>query len=156
MENTETILEGHSDQEKGAYLSAIASIATADREATDEELENLAALCSAAGVSQQQTQAVLNSARDLSGGELSSHLDILKNSELKYSLVADLISFAKSDSNYSEAEQQSVQKISSYLGLNKDQFSVLDQFANQTANSEVTPEAVQSPNFLSSLGLQDK
>ncbi len=33
MEQTVTVLDGYNDMEKGAYLGAIASIATADRSA---------------------------------------------------------------------------------------------------------------------------
>jgi len=135
MENNQTILAGHSDEEKGAYLGAIASIATADRQASEEELENLAELCDAAQI---------------------NCLNILKNSDLKYSLVTDLIAFAKADSDYSEAEQQQVQKIAQYLGVNQQQFSLLDQFTNKAASAQVTPEQAKQPGFLSSLGLDDK
>ncbi len=59
MLNQEQILEGHSDIEKGAYLGAIASIATADRQATKEEEEYIEALCDAANISPTQKEAVL-------------------------------------------------------------------------------------------------
>ena len=36
MEQNETILSGYSDTEKGAYLGAIASLATADRQASGQ------------------------------------------------------------------------------------------------------------------------
>ena len=48
MQETVTILEGYSDNEKGAYLGAIASIATADRQASEEELSYLQALSESA------------------------------------------------------------------------------------------------------------
>src|SRR3954465_3955217 len=104
MENKETLLVGHTDQEKGAYLGAIASIATADRQASQEELDSIAELCDAAQITDQQKQAVLQAATSISDDELKQCLDILKNSDLKYSLVTDLIAFAKSDSEYSQAE----------------------------------------------------
>ncbi|MEP6750625.1 MAG: TerB family tellurite resistance protein, partial [Bacteroidota bacterium] len=156
MEETTTILEGYPDQEKGAYLGAIASIATADREASPEELEHITALCEAAGISETQEQAVIKAATELSGDELNRCLDILKNSELKYSLVTDLIAFAKSDDTYSETEQQRVQEISQYLGVDKKQFSLLDEFTNKAAVNNVPPEEKAKPSFLSSLGLTDK
>jgi len=156
MENNQTILAGHSDEEKGAYLGAIASIATADRQASEEELENLAELCNAAQINQQQKEAVLHAAGAMTDEELINCLNILKNSDLKYSLVTDLIAFAKADSDYSEAEQQQVQKIAQYLGVNQQQFSLLDQFTNKAASAQVTPEQAKQPGFLSSLGLDDK
>jgi len=155
-ETTTTILQGYSDPEKGAYLGAIASIATADREASPEELEYIGALCDAAGIESTQKQAVIQAATELSGEELHHCLDILKRSELKYSLVTDIIAFAKSDSNYSETEQQRVQEISQYLGVDKQQFSLLDEFTDKAAANTASPEEKAKPSFLSSLGLSGK
>lgn len=145
MAVTETVLEGYSDLEKGAYLGAIASIATADREASPEELEYLEHLSEAAQLSENQKKAVRHAATELSGEELNRCLDILKKSELKYSLVADLMAFAKSDNNYSEGEQQNVEKISRYLGIDPQQFSLLDQFAEESVNQ---PEASNAQGIL--------
>ena len=50
METT-SVLEGYSDKEKGAYFGAVASIATADRQASQKELEYISALCDAADIS---------------------------------------------------------------------------------------------------------
>jgi uncharacterized tellurite resistance protein B-like protein len=141
MATTETILEGYSDPEKGAYLGAIASIATADREASPEELEYIENLCNAAELSETQKQAVHTAATELSGEELNRCLDILKKSELKYSLVADLMAFAKSDNNYSEQEEQNITKISRYLGIDQKQFSLLDQFADESVHQPETTDA---------------
>ena len=51
MSNDNKILEGHSELEKGAYLGALASIASADRSASSEELEYLSDLSDAADLS---------------------------------------------------------------------------------------------------------
>jgi uncharacterized tellurite resistance protein B-like protein len=155
MENKEVILKDFSDQEKGAYLGAIASMATADHEASDEELEYILALADAAEVSEQQKQAVTKAAKELTGEELMKCLDILKNSQLKYSLVTDLISFAQADNNYSEEEKQNIQKISQHLGINQQQFSFLDQFVKKTAETPNAQEEIKKPGFLSSAGLSE-
>lgn len=149
MADSERILEGYSDLEKGAYLGAIASIATADTEASPEELDYIENLCNAAGLSGEQKAAVRQAATELSGEELHRCLDVLKKSELKYSLVADLMAFAKADNNYSENEEQNVAKISEYLGIDEKQFSLLDQFAEKTA----APEENTSPQGLLGGGL---
>ena len=151
---SESILTGHSDVEKGAYLSAIASIATADKQASPDEMEYMRQLCEAADLSESQTRNVLNAASETSGEELKKSLDILKNSELKFSLVTDLMAFAKADQNYSEEESQYVQKISHYLGVDQKQFSLLNQFASDTTNSSAPPEKIAEPGFLS--GLKEK
>jgi tellurite resistance protein len=155
MEPT-TILAGYKDQEKGAYLGAIASIATADRQASEDELQHIAALCDAADVSQTQKEAVIRAASEINGEELKKCLDVLKTSELKYSLVTDLIAFAKSDGNYGEEEQQRVVEISRHVGVDQNQFSLLNEFTEKAAAKEIPDEEKAKPSFLSSLGLTEK
>ena len=125
----QTILEGYSDLEKGAYLGAIASIATADREATEDELGYIRELCEAANLSGEQAALIERAATELSGEELNRCLDVLKGSDLKHSLITDMIAFAKSDNNYTTEEEAGIKQISDYLGVSEQQFSLLDQFA---------------------------
>src|SRR3954463_11666830 len=155
MENNAAILEGYSDLEKGAYLGAIASIATADREASEEEISYISELCDAAKLSAVQKEYVIRAATELTGEDLNRCLDVLKNSELKYSLITDLIAFAKSDENYSPEEEANIQKIAQYLGVEQKQFSLLDQFATKASESNASPDEMSQPSFLSSLGMKD-
>lgn len=154
MENK--LLRDYSDQEKGAYLGAISSIATADHTASDEEMEYIMALADSADLSDEQKIAVRRAATELTGQELKKCLDILKDSDLKYSLVTDLMSFAESDKKYTEEEKANVEKISQYLGINQQQFSLLDQFVKKTSETKPEPEEVTKPSFLSKLGLEQK
>ena len=85
MEQDEKLLKDYSETEKGAYIAAIASIATADRTAGEDELDFLEALAEAAELSPEQKMNIKNAALDDSGKDLKPQLDILKNSELKYS-----------------------------------------------------------------------
>ena len=156
MEQNEKLLKDYSDQEKGAYLGAIASIATADHSATEEELEFIMQLAESAEISEEQKQAVRRAATELSGEELTRCLDILKTSNLRFSLVTDLISFGQSDKDYSSEEKKNVEEIASYLRINQEQFSLLDQFVDKAAKAEAEPEEVSKPGFLSSLGLDEK
>src|SRR5687767_6593117 len=105
------LLEDYSDLEKGAYLGAISSIATADHAASQEEIEYIMALADSANLSDNQKAAVARAAKELTGDELKKCLDVLRTSDLKYSLVTDLITFAESDKNYSEEEKANVEKI---------------------------------------------
>jgi hypothetical protein len=156
MEQSQSILNGYGDQEKGAYLGAIASIATADRKASEDELQYLSALARAANLSEDQEASVIRAATELSADELKRCLEILKNSELKYSLVADLITFAKVDENYTDDEKSNVEKIVQYLQVNQQQFSLLDQFVNKTTERQPSPEEVTKPSFIDSLGFREK
>ena len=156
MEQTEKLLKDYTDVEKGSYLGAIASIATADRAASEEELEYIQALADSAELSDEQKEAVERAATELSGEELKRCLDVLKGSDLRFSLITDLIAFAESDQNYSPEEKANIEKISEYLNINKQQFSLLDQFVKKTAETNAPPEKIQQQGFLGSLGLEDK
>lgn len=156
-----TILEGYSNMEKGAYLGAIASIATADRTATDDEMDYLDALCESANLSEEQTQLINEVASTkVADEDLHKFLDVLKGSELRFSLISDLIAFAQADQNYSEDEKQTVKNVADYLGLNQEQFSVLNQFtkkAVEEAPAAGLEKADASPQgFLDNLGFGDK
>ena len=152
----EKLLKDYNDLEKGAYIGAISSIATADHSASDEEMEYIMALAESADLSDEQKKAVSRAATELTGQELKKCLDILKDSDLKYSLVTDVISFAEADKKYTDEEKANIEKISQYLGINQQQFSLLDQFVKKTAEVKPEPEEVTKPSFLSKLGLDEK
>ena len=163
MQTTPTILEGYSDMEKGAYLGALASIATADRTATEEEIAYLQALCESANLSEDQTNLIREAATtEISDDDLRRFLDVLKTSDLRFSLVSDVIAFAESDQSYSEEEKQKVQLIAQYLGVNQEQFSLLDQFTKKAVKEvpnqaeALETEQTTPGNFLDSLGFGDK
>jgi uncharacterized tellurite resistance protein B-like protein len=163
METQTTILEGYSDLEKGAYLGAIASLATADRSASEEEAAYIEALCESANLSEEQNNLIRNaSSTQMTDEELKRCLDVLKTSDLRFSFISDVIAFSQADQNYTEEEKQTVQKMATYLGVNPAQFSLLDQFTkkaveevpNQAAALE--SEATTPKGFLDSLGFGDK
>ena len=149
----EKILTGHLPQEKAAYLGALASLATADRHAGEEEINHLKEMSSAAGLPESETKIVLDAANDSSGKYLLKCLNTLKTSELRYSLVTDLIALAKADDHYTEDEKENIQKVSRYLDVNTDQFSVLDQYIDKAAEAISDTEEITKPE---SLGMKSK
>lgn len=146
------LLQNYSEAEKTAYLSAIASLATADRQASAPETEFLQRLTQQAGLSGGAAQQVLAAAQDSSNQSIQQNLDALKGSDLRFSLITDLISFARADGAYSNDEEAMVSKMASYLGVNAEQKATLESVVDQAAN---VPHDAQDPNkqgFLSSLG----
>lgn len=127
------LLEGHSTADKTAYLIAIASIATADHSASDNEVEYLMNLADSAGLNDDERNSVAEAARDASGNQLRGALDHLKSGDLKYSLVADLIAFAQADSNLAPEEKQHIAGIANYLGIDANQFKNLNEYVQVAA-----------------------
>jgi uncharacterized tellurite resistance protein B-like protein len=153
MDTNEQLLAGHSAQEKGAYLVAIASIATADRAATSEEIEFLQALAQGADLTEADEQVVLQAAQDPNNTHLRQSLEVLKNSELRFSLVTDLIAFAKADGKYTPDEEKLIGQMAQYLNINPNQYSAINQYVNQAETAHKQGQDFTSQNFLQSSGL---
>jgi uncharacterized tellurite resistance protein B-like protein len=155
MQTDNQLLSDYSDQEKVAYLSAIASIATADRQASDDEIEFLQALCATAYLSEPQQASVLQAARDSSNSQLQSNLNVLQNSQLRFSLITDIISFAKADGQYTAEEESRIQDVARYLGIDQQQYSALSQVAEKVESAQEQGMDVTEPQFLQSSGIEN-
>ena len=146
------LLQNYSEPEKTAYLSAVASLATADREASPAETEFLQRLAQQAGLSQGSTQQVLAAASDANNQTIQQNLDQLKGSDLRFSLVTDLISFARADGAYSNNEEAMVSKMADYLGINQEQKQTLETVVDQAANVQHDPQDPAKEGFFDKIG----
>lgn len=163
MSTETTILNGYTNSEKGAYLGAIASLATADRTASDEEMDYIEALIESAEITEDQASLIRNAAtKDIADDDMQGFLEVLKTSELRFSLVSDIITFAQADNDYTDTEKEKVQQIASFLGVNDKQFSVLDEFTHKAVEEapqhaeEIKSEKSTAAGFFDSLGFGDK
>ncbi|MBD2769148.1 TerB family tellurite resistance protein [Hymenobacter sp. BT664] len=145
------LLQNYSEEEKTAYLSAIASLATADRQASEAETQFLQALTQQAGLSDGGMQQVLSAAHDPSNQRIQQYLDVLKGSDLRFSLVTDLISFARADGAYANDEEAMINKMAQYLGINQEQRQALETVVDQAANVPHDPQDPAKEGFLDSI-----
>jgi uncharacterized tellurite resistance protein B-like protein len=157
------ILEGYSPEEKAAYLKAIASIATADQTASDQEITYLANLAGVAGLGEDEQQQIITAAKDTSGNSLKYSLDVLKSSDLRFSLVADLIAFAESDNNVVEQEKTHIASIAKYLDINEAQLEALNDYVKEASTQPAEAMGFSGDvaggglgGILGNLGLGDK
>lgn len=154
MENQEVaLLQDYSENERAAYLGAIASIASADRVASEEEVTFLQALAQNAGLPTDQQQAVVSAAQDPSNISVKQCLDQLKNSELRFSLITDIMSFAQADGKLSGEEEKQIQQMAQYLNINQQQYGALHQFVNKSAEAQQQGHNPTDQSFLQQSGL---
>ncbi len=151
----DSLLQNYSETEKTAYLSTIAALASADRSASEQEAQFLTALAESAQLSPGATQQVLAAANDSTNQSIAQHLDALKGSELRFSLVADVITFAKADGKYSPEEQQMMQQMAAYLGVNSEQVQALDQAVEQTQQAPAVQTQEQANSLFGGSGIGD-
>lgn len=154
METQETqLLKDYSENEKAAYLGAIASVASADRVASPAETEFLTLLSQSAGLSAEGQQEVLAAAQDPSNLSIRQCLDILKNSDLRFSFITDVMAFAKADGKLDAQEQSKIQEMAQYLNINQQQFGALQQFVTKAEEAQQHGEDPTDASFLQRTGL---
>lgn len=120
-------------EQRAAYLGAIASLTTADREASEQEVAFLSELAQQTGLTQDEAQTVVDAALDPHTDALQKNLAVLRNSDLRFSLLHDLLAYAKSDGNFSIEEQKSIESLASSLGVSHDQFQAVGNFQQAQA-----------------------
>lgn len=150
--NETGLLDGYNKDEKEAYIGIIASLATADRIATEDELDYLMTLAEATGIDAGIAEAA---AKDNTNYMLQTHLDVLKNSDLRFALITDIISFAKSDGKYTAEEQERIAEISSYLGITIQQTAALANVVEKSNAVVSIPEDASEPDFMEKAGISD-
>ncbi|WP_266365104.1 tellurite resistance TerB family protein [Tellurirhabdus rosea] len=147
-----TLLKDYSIEERSAYLAALATMANADGNVSDEEIEFLNLLAEAAELPENLQQEVVQVARNPSQISLQRCLDTLKPSQLRFSFITDIISFAKADGQYTPEEEQQIHKMADYLGVDQQQFSILDRFVDKADEARQQGQDPTSPQFLNQSG----
>lgn len=147
-------LRDYPEKEKTAYLAAVASMATPEDKASQEELDFLSDLCDDAALSAQQKEAVIKEAESPTNNGFMTHLRFLKDSDLKYSFVVDVISFAKADGHYSDDEKERILRMADELGVNREQYDALYAYVDKAARHQ--NEDTSEEGFLEKTGLKQK
>lgn len=150
-----TLLKDYSIEEKGAYFGALATLASADGHASEEELEYLAMMSEAAELPRNVQQEVQQIAKNPSQISLEKCLDVLKRSQLKFSFITDIISFAKADGKYTLEEEKYIQDVAIHLGVDQKQYSILNQYVNKAGEAKQHGEDPTSQSFLNKSGFGD-
>lgn len=130
-------------------------MASADGHASEEELEFLYMMGEAAELPENLQQEVEQVARNPSQISLQKCLDTLKGSPLRFSLLTDIISFAKADGKYTPDEQKHIEDMAAYLGVDQKQYSILEQYVNKADEAQKQGEDPTSQSFMNKNGFGD-
>lgn len=147
-------LRDYPEKEKTAYLAAVASMATPEDKASEEEEQYLSDLCEEAGLNPRDKREVIMEARDPRNDGFERHLDFLRSSDLKFSFVVDVISYAKADGHYSEDEKKKIYRMADRLGISIEQYNALLEYVEKAGKAQ--GEESSQEGFLESTGLKQK
>jgi len=129
---------------KIAYLSIVASMAAADNEVADEEISALRELCKSVEISSKGLGLIMATAEDPSGAPIEEYLKQLSASELRFSLMTDIIAMAFADEKVTFEEEEEIGEIAKLLKIKPEQIGAIRKYveaihiAQTSGNTEET------------------
>ncbi len=136
-------LLNYSEGEKSAYLTLLASVATADHENSEGEMAFMQQMCAVSDISEKCANEVTAAMTNPASVDFSAHIANLKDSELKFSLIADIINMVNADGDMDANEVAHVNKLNQALGISQEQFDVMREYVekanSQAKQQETTP-----------------
>lgn len=145
-DNKHPLLE-YPDHEKKAYLCVVASIASADNDVSDQEIANLRTLCRKVELSSRARAEVMAAAECPQAAPIKQYLDHLRESDLRYTLLADMMFLALADRDFSSEERSEVAQIAMVLGINSEQVKAIEEYVRAyldlKGDASTTPEELK-------------
>lgn len=127
-----------------AYLSVLAGMATADHDNSQEEVAFIQQMAVAAEIPDSDWESVEQSLR--APQNIRPHLEKLKDSDLKYALMADLLNLCYADGEMDEEEVQQIGQIKQILDISDGQLETVQEYV-QKAN-QVAEEKEENPGMM--------
>ena len=121
-------LEEYSENEQIAYLSILSAVCYVDKEFGDKEKRQLDVLLAQLKISDVGKAKIYSSVFNLQREDKLANLEaiqILGNTELKYTLISDLCLFSLVDSKFSDDEYQYILGIGEVLGITQEQVDAI-------------------------------
>jgi len=157
-------LEEYSENEQIAYLSILSAVCYVDKEFGDKEKRQLDVLLAQLKISDVGKAKIYSSVFNLQIEDKLANLEtiqILGNTELKYTLISDLCLFSLVDSKFTDEEYQYILGIGEVLGITQEQVDAiksvqenLDKIKDSPSNSERFKQVIKdSASKLAGVGV---
>lgn len=118
--------------EKTAYLSLVCMISNIDNNFGLEEQNYLEDIFSRAQILDVKLKdSIIKSNKNFSNDNAQKYCDILKDNNIRYSLMADLLFVAFSDEVFKPQEEIFIKLIADYLNISSLEYNMLEQIGNQ-------------------------
>jgi hypothetical protein len=121
-------LEEYSENEQIAYLSVLSAVCYVDKEFGDAEKRQLDVLLAQLKISDIGKGKIYSSVFNLQHEDKLANLEaiqILGNTELKYTLISDLCLFSLVDSKFTDEEYQYILGVGKVLGITQEQVDAI-------------------------------
>ena len=129
-------LSDYPEGEKVDYLCLIASMAAADNVISDDELTQLRTFCETAGVDAMDVGLILSAAADPSFLDTPAILQRLSETELRFTLLSDLLFMAHADGIVSPEEEVDIQYIARHLDISQEQLAATELYVKNVVAAQ--------------------
>ncbi|MCD4819911.1 MAG: TerB family tellurite resistance protein [Candidatus Cloacimonetes bacterium] len=141
-------LSQYSEIEKASYLSVVAAMMAADGEVCGEELSNLITLCKEVNVTEKTLGKVITIAEKSSPESLIDFLKFLSTSDLRFTLITDIIFMAYADNKITSQERLEVNRIAEYLNVNNTELSSIWDYIEAVINADMEGKSKDKIKFI--------
>ena len=141
MKEASHTLIDFSDDEKIEYLCVVASIAIADGDVSNEEISKLREICKQVKLSASGMGKVLSFAENPSSDEVHDILTKLSDSQLKFTLITDMIFLAFADTKFSEHEKVEIKRVAKELRISQEQVDSIEAYVKAVLKAQQSGKA---------------
>lgn len=132
-------LANYPEVERVDYLCIVASIAAADGKVTDDEITKIREFCNAIGIGEIGLGMIIAGVGDPSVIEIEPTLTRLSKSDLRFTLLTDMLFMAYADGIFVPGEEEEILRIASMLNINQKQINAMNKYVEAVLSA-------QSPN----------
>ena len=117
------------------YLTVLAAVVGVDSNVAGKELGVLAQFCDDLDLAPDEKQSILAFTRSVDPAAVLAACERLKESELRFTVVSDLLFIAYTDDRYAPSEREVIEGIARMMGVSWRQLDAMEQYATSVLRS---------------------
>jgi|JI10StandDraft_1071094.scaffolds.fasta_scaffold685526_2 uncharacterized tellurite resistance protein B-like protein len=117
------------------YLTVLAAVVGVDSNVAGKELGVLAQFCDDLDLAPDEKQSILAFTRNVDPATVLAACERLKESELRFTVVSDLLFIAYTDDRYAPTEREVIEGIARMMGVSWRQLDAMEQYATSVLRS---------------------
>lgn len=143
MERQRHPLTAYPHAERVDYLSVLAAIAAADKTVSDEEITHLRQFCESVEIDEVGIGLIIAALEHPAVVDLQMILPRLAQTDLKFTLLTDMLFIAQADGIVCPAEREEINRIAAMLAISPEQIDVVNRYVETVLAAQTTqrPEA---------------
>jgi uncharacterized tellurite resistance protein B-like protein len=129
-------LTDYPEDEKVDYLSIVGTIAAADGKITDNELSRLREFCMTIGLGGMGVGMIIGAVENPSGVDFQTILARLSQTDLKFTLLTDMLFMAHADGIVAPGEEEEIRQVAAMLNINQDQIEAMNKYVKAVLSAQ--------------------